>query len=346
MPMNASIVGKYGFRRRAEQRTAAVASIWAQATVGKRFIGKFASRRARVACQWLCDALQHIGKVCELVEAEACQSSVTGGIHWETLPKADIELSCQHGASALDPADGELDMGRASRKRAQVDCLASYALQMMEGATKVVEFGAGSGHLGLLLASQRPDCQVVLVEAKAYSADVASRRIEGTGIANCRVFHGTVDAFAATGEDFDLAVGLHLCGLLTDAVLGLARRRRAAACVVPCCYGQVATLKEDHQRGEGTAQRMHPCSQAMRMISTEAQLAMWATPLRKICIHFTLHGFCWGSACEDFAWCAKAADFTAGKGGVFDPDGEGFRTAWSSPLHASVVCKCRLRSRA
>ncbi|OLQ15351.1 Glutathione S-transferase C-terminal domain-containing protein-like [Symbiodinium microadriaticum] len=201
-------------------------------------------------------------------------------------------------AEALDPADGELDVGRAARKRAQVECLASYALQMMEPTTKVVEFGAGSGHLGLLLASQRSDCQVVLVEAKEYSADVAARRIEGTGISNCRVFHGTVDAFAATGEEFDLAVGLHLCGLLTDAVLGLARRRFAEACVVPCCYGQVATLKEDHRRGEGTAQRMHPCSKAMRMIPREA-----------------------------FAWCAKAADFTAGKGGAFDPKSDGFRTA-------------------
>jgi len=68
---------------------------------------------------------------------------------------------------------------------------------------------------------------------------VARERAERLRVDNCRVFHGTVDDFAATEEPFDLAVGLHTCGLLTDAVLSFAVRRGAAACVSPCCYGQV-----------------------------------------------------------------------------------------------------------
>ena len=51
------------------------------------------------------------------------------------------------------------------------------------------------------------------------------------------------------------------------------------------CAVQVATLKEDHRRGVGTEQRMHPCSEAMRKTISS----------------------------EHFAWCAKAADFTPGK---------------------------------
>eukprot|EP00913_Durusdinium_trenchii_P001643 g1520.t1 len=101
-------------------------------------------------------------------------------------------------------------------------------------------------------------------------------------------------------SDFDLALGLHTCGLLADAVLALAKARRSRVCLVPCCYGQVATLKEDHRRGVGTEQRMHPCSEAMRKTISS----------------------------EHFAWCAKAADFTPGKGGVFDVNSEGFQTAW------------------
>merc|ERR1712083_267208 len=94
---------------------------------------------------------------------------------------------------------------------------------------RVVEFGAGSGHLGILLAYLRPDCEVVLVETKEYSIPVARERVERLGLQNCRVFHGTVDAYASLDEHFDLAVGLHTCGLLADAVLALAVRRGAAA---------------------------------------------------------------------------------------------------------------------
>merc|ERR1712216_759849 len=113
---------------------------------------------------------------------------------------------------------------------------------------------------------------------------------------------GTVDEYAATGEHFDLAVGLHTCGLLADAVLCLAMKRSAAACLCPCCYGQVASVKEDHERGEGTSALMHPCSEAV-------SAALGA------------------AGREAFPWCAKSADFTAGKGGEFDAASDGFTTA-------------------
>merc|ERR1712060_765968 len=155
---------------------------------------------------------------------------------------------------------------------------------------------------GLLLAYLRPDAQIVLVEMKDCSVPVARERATRLGLTNCDVFHGTVDAFANTAQPFDLAVGLHTCGLLADAVLALAIKRGAAACIVPCCYGQVASLKEDHHRGEGTSQQMHPCSNAvLTALGDEGTGA--------------------------FAWCAKAADFTPGKGGEFDATSEGFCTA-------------------
>ena len=42
-------------------------------------------------------------------------------------------------------------------------------------------------------------------------------------------------------KDFDLALGLHTCGLLADAILALARKRRSSVCLVPCCYGQAGS---------------------------------------------------------------------------------------------------------
>jgi len=255
--MDASIPGRYGFRRRSEQRKEALKLVW------------------RLTAP--------------IVHAEIERLVIP--------PPCDVAWT-----QALDPADGELDQSRAERKRAQITSLAAHALDLMPKGARVVEFGSGSGHLGLLLAHLRPDAQVVLVEVKEYSTEVAKQRIQSAGVGNCNTFCGTVDEYAATGEVFDLAVGLHTCGLLADAILALAMRVGAAACICPCCYGQVATLKEDHNRGEGTSACMHPSSGSIKHVL--------------------------GMAGHDaFPWCAKAADFTAGRGGEFDDQSEGFKTA-------------------
>eukprot|EP00933_Yihiella_yeosuensis_P021836 TRINITY_DN17239_c0_g3_i1.p1 TRINITY_DN17239_c0_g3~~TRINITY_DN17239_c0_g3_i1.p1 ORF type:complete len:332 (-),score=46.25 TRINITY_DN17239_c0_g3_i1:492-1487(-) len=264
--MKGRIRGKPGFRRRSEQRQDALEIVWTATS--------------------------------SLVEAEKNKfesdpvSSLPTPLHlnWKEVPEG------------LDPAQGELDEERAGRKRAQVASLAMYAIRMMTPNCRVVEFGAGSGHLGILIAYQRPDVQVVMVETKDYSIPVAQQRVDSLGLKNCKVFHGTVDEYAATADRFDLAVGLHTCGLLADAILGLVVRRGAAACIVPCCYGQVATLKEDHLRGEGTSQRMHPCSTTVINALGDRGL-------------------------ESFPWCAKSADFVGGRGGAFDDTSEGFQTA-------------------
>ena len=71
----------------------------------------------------------------------------------------------------------------------------------------------------------RPDVHVTLVECKSYSCEGGRARAAALGLTNVTVFCGTVDNFAAGGSHFDCAVGLHLCGLLTDSVLALAVMR-------------------------------------------------------------------------------------------------------------------------
>ena len=127
----------------------------------------------------------------------------------------------------------------------------------------------GQGHLGLLLARLRPDCHVTLVECKSYSCDAARERIRQTELLNVCVFNGTVNDFVAAGTAFELAVGLHLCGLLTDSVLEVVATRGVAACIVPCCYGQIFGT-EDHGRGGSTAPRKAPFSAAYRATLGEA----------------------------------------------------------------------------
>jgi len=105
----------------------------------------------------------------------------------------------------------------------------------------VVDFGAGSGHLGLLIAYLRPRCNVILVEPEAFHCEEqACKRMDELGMRNCRLFASGVEQFAMTGERFDCGVSLHSCGTITDKALTLCVSRRARFCLCPCCYGEVA----------------------------------------------------------------------------------------------------------
>ena len=204
------------------------------------------------------------------------------------------------GKPALDPAAGDLNVGRAERKRQQIQSAAAHAVQLLNPGDVCVEFGAGSGHLGLLVASLRPDVNVILVELKRYTCDIALARIEGLGLKNASVFCGSVDEFDSSEQPFDCAIGLHLCGLLTDSTLDLAMARRAAVCLVPCCYGQLVG-GTNHDRGGGTMPCMHPRSAAYRAALGDAESA------------------------AAFQVVARAADLAmVGKDGVVDVASEAF----------------------
>ena len=230
----------------------------------------------------------------------AVDAVATAGCSDPATPPAAISHEFCQGC---DPAEGDLNLERAERKRQQLRSLASHVLSLsLPPSPKFVEFGSGSGHLGLLIASLRPDSSVVLVEIKQISCESAAARIASAGLTNCSIFHGSVDDFADSHSTFDVAIGLHLCGLLTDSVLELTTRRGALACIVPCCYGQLAGV-ENHDRGGGTAPRQWPRSTAYRAaLGPEGML--------------------------DFEAVVKSADAVAvGRGGAFDADSPGFAVA-------------------
>ena len=119
----------------------------------------------------------------------------------------------------------------------------------------MVDFGAGTGHLGLLLAWLRPDCTVVLVERKPFSAHHGRKRIAALGLLNCEFYCGGAEEYTAlidgglpadslddTGmalreRRLSLGVAMHACGPLTDAALSLCVRHSAKFVLCPCCYG-------------------------------------------------------------------------------------------------------------
>ena len=235
----------------------------------------------------------------------------------DALPAAGIPPPINTSMDgSLDPAAGELDAFRAEKKRQQIASAAAYACTVIQPGDRVVEFGAGQGHLGLLIAHARPDCHVTLVEVKEYSCDGARARVAGLGLSNCDVFCGTVDAFAESGARIDCLVGLHLCGLLTDSVLDLAVARHSAVCLVPCCYGQIVG-STNHERGGVTAPNIHPRSRAFREALGIGQASAASAVAEEALDHLS-GGDANGE--EAFHTVARGADIAVvGKGGAFDP---------------------------
>lgn len=174
-------------------------------------------------------------------------------IDWESLP------------DSLRPCSGQLDQERASNKQLQITSMLQHALPLVDqiclakttqSTVHVVEFGSGSGHVGLVLAHLRPDIHVTLVERKQYACNVAQRRARDAHLQNVSVVCSTLHAFAgydpatesisSASPLFHLGLSLHSCGVLTDAAIELCLHHRAAFLLCPCCYGQSALHLPDN----------------------------------------------------------------------------------------------------
>ena len=93
----------------------------------------------------------------------------TEEIDWSTVPQC------------LDPACKEAELhkdGRAFRKRQQLASLVHHIRKILKPQQTCLEFGAGSGHLSLLLAWLFPECNFIMCERKEYSVAAAKARIQ------------------------------------------------------------------------------------------------------------------------------------------------------------------------
>jgi SAM-dependent methyltransferase len=155
-------------------------------------------------------------------------------IDWKKLP------------SPLNPSHGELNTIRSIRKRQQIESMLVRFEELLSRLDRtdpltVVDFGAGSGHLGLLLGYLYPHFKIILAERKEYSVAVARSRITECGITNVAIYCGDARNIGADFcSSFDIAVSLHSCGHLTDIILNLCAQMHSSFVLVPCCYGQLA----------------------------------------------------------------------------------------------------------
>lgn len=158
-------------------------------------------------------------------EGPAMVLSQRPGAPWDLQALAGEALELSSVRSVDAPAPGVLR--RASpRKRDQVEALASLA---PTGATRIVDFGSGHGHLTRRLAAAL-DLPAVGLERSETSVATA-RAIEPRPSVRFEV----VDVADLDARDGDLLVGLHACGDLGDALVRCAARTGAAVLLVSCC---------------------------------------------------------------------------------------------------------------
>ena len=265
-------------------------------------------------------------------------SASTTIIDWDAMPPS------------LTPEGGGLKGNRALHKRKQVQALIDAILPLVdmlydqkqnkmqkkngqgkfgdvddthtdgsldETLIHVVDIGAGSGHVGLVVAWMRPlSCRVTLLERKEYGSRQAERRAKEADLQNVLVANTSLHAFCDYNHEheheheheqecaqehdpkegdgqtqtqhqpsssygmigpaaiqFDLAISLHSCGVLTDAALEMCALNRAAFCLCPCCYGQTSS--------NNVLRPYMPRSVALRSLREAQMPEQWYTMKRR-----------------------------------------------------------------
>jgi hypothetical protein len=142
------------------------------------------------------------------------------------------------GTPALALPPGAL-RGVPERKRAQLAALLGAAKPLAAYAERVVDVGAGSGHLARLSAElfQR---ETLALERDTLRLRTARRRSEqrarDAGALDVRFTATDVGPDRLELRSTDLAVGLHACGELGDRLVLAAAEARADLVLCSCCF--------------------------------------------------------------------------------------------------------------
>jgi hypothetical protein len=134
--------------------------------------------------------------------------------------------------------------GVAARKREQLEVLLGVAAPFAVSAARIVDVGAGSGHLARLSAElfQR---ETVALERDAGRLRTARQRTEqrarNVGVLAVRFAATDVGRERLELERSDLALGLHACGDLGDRLVLAAAAARCDLLLCSCCFQKVAS---------------------------------------------------------------------------------------------------------
>jgi SAM-dependent methyltransferase len=151
--------------------------------------------------------------------------------------EAAITLPSLPDAAPLDPAS-ELVRRANDRKRAQLAQLLAAIAPLAQKAKRIVDVGAGSGHLTRLasLLFEREALGIERNETRVVRAQEVAQNLAPSARFEAR------DAFTSSLDlqPTDLAMGLHACGELGDRLITSAAEARASVVLVSCCLQKIA----------------------------------------------------------------------------------------------------------
>jgi SAM-dependent methyltransferase len=182
-------------------------------------------------------------------ELERCEAEGFA-VACETLPDVPAGLSelasSVRALSCLPALDTPLSVhnhdfrGVSWRKQQQLSALLGALPQLAAMATRIVDVGAGSGHF-TRLSARHFSREALGLERNPERVAVASSRERAYGEFSAQF--AVVDAFreGVALSPTDLAIGLHACGELGDALVRAAAAQGADLVLVSCCLQKIST---------------------------------------------------------------------------------------------------------
>lgn len=156
----------------------------------------------------------------------------------ESLRAIAVQVTalCSPFEDVSTPERPSLERHVKPRKQAQLDAFSAVALREFAGVSRIVDLGAGHGHLTRALARALLPQETLGID---WHDGRVARAIDLAGPDGPRFVHG--DASRAAGDELpvaasDLVVGLHPCGDLGDTLVSRAREAGAHVLAVSCCF--------------------------------------------------------------------------------------------------------------
>jgi hypothetical protein len=190
----------------------------------------------------LADIERH--KTSEPVQLDVLGSSV----NWSSLPKHVIPDMMSFGTYLAGKRKDWAGLARrilhCRRKRMQIESMLvlirKYKQLEQESQLRILDLCGGRGDLGVFLAYHFQESELTIMDKNKLALEQASYRANMLGLTNLRTKE--VDLFEyrpAAGERWDVVIGLHACGSLTDMIISNFRNNCDHLFVATCCFGKM-----------------------------------------------------------------------------------------------------------
>lgn len=160
---------------------------------------------------------------------------------------------------------------RYHRKQQQLSnilCILEQLLHRLQPANRplhIVDACSSSGHVAFAAAYLYPQHTFTLIDRNSTAIEFAQQRVQQSALHNIRAIQGDITDVTIK---FDVIIGLHACGHLTDVLQCQAVKQRAAYILCSCCVGKIQPYIRTAEDSVGV---QYPRSDAYRQTVSSAQ---------------------------------------------------------------------------